>query len=141
MQMGNLSLFWQEFEALKRDMKIKDTSYEEQLTQNAQVMQDMQSAINSLNERLQSYEITHPLTVKASQVSRLLSLLLKLLCLLTLGLDLSPLTAVESNLSGDHFSLHVYCRGIENLFYSFEYLCLTTLERGEAPFAYCCCTV
>lgn len=58
----------EEFENLTRDSKQTSASYEGQLTQNATIMQDMQSTIENLTEQLKSFDITHPLTVKSSQI-------------------------------------------------------------------------
>eukprot|EP00794_Sanderia_malayensis_P019487 gene19487-21412_t len=57
----------EEFENIKRNLKQTTTTYEQQLTQNADVMDGMKNAIQELKKQLESYEITHPLTVKASQ--------------------------------------------------------------------------
>ncbi|XP_065063858.1 myosin-10-like [Rhopilema esculentum] len=56
------------FENLTRDTKTTTASYEQQLSQNALTMQEMQDAINELQEQLQSYQVTHPLTVKSAQI-------------------------------------------------------------------------
>ena len=69
MMMMMMMLPFQEFENLTRDSKQTSASYEGQLTQNATIMQDMQSTIENLTEQLKSFDITHPLTVKSSQVS------------------------------------------------------------------------
>ena len=61
---------YKEFENLTRNSKQVTESYEQQLGQNATTMQDMQDTIDNLNEQLKSFDVTHPLTVKASQVRK-----------------------------------------------------------------------
>ena len=38
---------------------------------------------------------------------------------------------------GERYPLYSYCHGTENLRYFVEICCPVTLERGEAPIAYC----
>ena len=40
-------------------------------------------------------------------------------------------------LMGERYPLGINCIGIENLLHLFENRCLTTLEGGETPMAYC----
>ena len=40
-------------------------------------------------------------------------------------------------LTGERYPLGINCLGTENLSYLFENRCLTTLEGGESPMAYC----
>ena len=56
------------FEDLTRNSKQAKESFEEQLTQNATMIQEMQDKIDKLSDQLKTFDITHPMTVKASQV-------------------------------------------------------------------------
>jgi len=59
----------EEFENLTRNTRQISESYEQQLGQNATIMQEMQDRIDKLTEQIQSFDVTHPLTVKASQIA------------------------------------------------------------------------